>query len=149
MKQLTLHTNLRLFKLLIGILMLLLLSSSVVYAEFKTVFVPPSGYSFVQTWQSGQHGDSENRASYAIYFQSLHGRGWSNAGKAHIVSQKYESVYNYHLLEMTATGPLIGTNGHGTTQHYFNDTPPGGSTALTYTSHDGAHSSSTCFYSGC
>lgn len=128
--------------------MLLLLSISVVYAEAKNIFIPPSNYAYVSTWQDGQHGDSENRDSGTLYFQSLHGRGWSSNNGWHIVSQSYVQAYNANILEMPGTGPLIGSGGYVTTLHNFNDNPPSGGNTYTYTSHDGAHSTNIWFYCG-
>ena len=127
------------------VLALLLLLSSTAHAEWKSISVP--GGASGNTWVvSGQFGDSQQGAN-TVYFQDLHGRGYSRAGGTHLVSETYVSTYGSGILNMPGSGPTIGTFGYVTTRHYFK-VDPFSNPIIDYTSHDGSHSTSSCFY-GC
>ncbi len=106
----------------------------------------------VTTYHNSQPGCSPTLVNYYLYIQT---RGWNNDLGWHFESHEdvgypYLCCYYVSTPWTYACGGYVcdQANWYISSYHYYKETPSDGGRTV-YTSHDGQHSTSGCFFSGC
>lgn len=107
----------------------------------------------VTTYKSASRGCSQQIPIWYLYLQT---RGWNNSGGWHIAEWHEDIGYPYLCCSYLSTPWTYACGGYVcrhaswyiSSYNYYQETngPP---SVTVYTSNDGQHSSSGCFFSGC
>lgn len=159
--------------LLVGASLLLLARGS--YAEQKTNILPSGARCAISVTTAAQYfpgddaygSEGQSLTTYktsqgtctpqlVIWYMYMQTRGWNNSGGWHIAEWHEDVGYPYLCCSYLSTPWTYACGGYVcdqaswyiTTFHYYNETnnPP---YITVYTSNDGQHSTSGCFFNGC